>query len=46
MKGATMTRGEIRAEIQWLTDAIQISNSPYLKRDYTKRIERLRKLLR
>ena len=41
-----MTHAEIRAEIKRLTDAIQRSNSPYLKRDYTKRINRLRKQLR
>ena len=40
-----MTNTEIRAEINRLAAAIKKSKSPYLKRDYTKRIEKLRKEL-
>lgn len=38
-----MTKSERRAEIKRLQEAINKSKSPYLKRDYTKRIERLKK---
>lgn len=46
MKNNTMTAGEIRAEINRLAEAVKKSESPYLKRDYTKRIKRLRKLIK
>lgn len=38
-----MTKSERRAEIRRLQEAINKSKSLYLKRDYTKRIERLKK---
>ena len=34
---------ETKKEIQRLEEAIKKSKSPYLKRDYTKRIERLKR---
>lgn len=40
--GAPMTDKEIRAEIDRLQAAINKTKSPYLKRDYTKRIKRLK----
>ena len=40
--GAPMTDKEIRAEIDRLQAAVNKTKSPYLKRDYTKRIKKLR----
>lgn len=40
--GAPMTDKEIRAEIERLQAAVNKTKSPYLKRDYTKRIKRLK----
>ncbi len=39
---SAMTDKEIRAEIDRLQAAINKTKSPYLKRDYTKRIKRLK----
>ena len=40
-----MKTAGIIAEIQRLQEAIERSNSPYLKRDYTKRLKKLRRNL-
>lgn len=40
--GASMTDKEIRAEIDRLQAAVNKTKSPYLKRDYEKRIKKLR----
>ena len=40
--GASMTDKEIRAEIDRLQSAVNKTKSPYLKRDYEKKIKKLR----